>query len=395
MKNYKNFSEFTPSLVYLINILTTQEPHVFQDDHHEVLKSIRSSRIILPVLIGLAVVGYLLYKQFDPSAFAQINWNIHTLFWLSLAVIILVIKHLSYATRLYILSRGEFSFIKCIELIFIWEFSSAVSPTAIGGSAVALFVLSQEKLKAARVAAIVLYTIVLDTAYFVFSLPLLLLIIGPSMIRADLTSLSTLDGWAYTFILTYIFMGLYGLFFYYGLFVRPEHSKWLLSKVTTFGFLKRYHLKAIKLGEDFVIASQELKIQSKKFHLRAFLMTALAWSMRFALIMALIYGLIDSVKMDPANMLKLYARLESMFVIMLFSPTPGGAGFAEFVFGGFLVDFVPTGVSLIVAFLWRLLAYYSYLLAGVIIVPNWIRKIINARKAARLAQENQSLADNE
>lgn len=395
MKNYKNFSEFTPSLVYLINILTTQEPHVFQDDHHEVLKSIRSSRIILPVLIGLAVVGYLLYKQFDPSAFAQINWNIHTLFWLSLAVIILVIKHLSYATRLYILSRGEFSFIKCIELIFIWEFSSAVSPTAIGGSAVALFVLSQEKLKAARVAAIVLYTIVLDTAYFVFSLPLLLLIIGPSMIRADLTSLSTLDGWAYTFILTYIFMGLYGLFFYYGLFVRPEHSKWLLSKVTTFGFLKRYHLKAIKLGEDFVIASQELKIQSKKFHLRAFLMTALAWSMRFALIMALIYGLIDSVKMDPANMLKLYARLESMFVIMLFSPTPGGAGFAEFVFGGFLVDFVPMGVSLIVAFLWRLLAYYSYLLAGVIIVPNWIRKIINARKAARLAQENQSLADNE
>lgn len=347
------------------------------------------------MLIGIAVVSYLLYKQFDPRAFAQINWNIHTLFWLSLAVIILVIKHLSYATRLYILSRGEFSFLKCIELIFIWEFSSAVSPTAIGGSAVALFVLSQEKLKAARVAAIVLYTIVLDTAYFVVSLPLLLLIIGPAMIRADLTNLSTLDGWAYTFILTYIFMGLYGLFFYYGLFVRPEHSKWLLSKATTFGFLKRYHQKAIKLGEDFVVASQELKTQSRKFHLRAFLMTALAWSMRFALIMALIYGLIDSVKMDPANVLKLYARLESMFVIMLFSPTPGGAGFAEFVFGGFLIDFVPTGVSLIVAFLWRLLAYYSYLLAGVIVVPNWIRKVINARKAARLALENQSLPDKE
>lgn len=371
--------------------MTKSDPHIFQEEHHEVLKSIRTSRIILPVSIGVAVVGYLLYKQFDPAAFAQINWNIHTLFWLSLAVGILVIKHLSYATRLYILSRGEFSFLKCVEMIFIWEFSSAVSPTAIGGSAVALFVLSQEKLKAARVAAIVLYTIVLDTAFFVFSLPLLLLIIGPSMIRADLTSISTLDGWAYTFILTYIFMALYGLFFYYGLFIRPDRTKWLLGKVTNISVLNRYHQKALKLGEDFVHASLELKGQDRKFHGRAFLMTALAWSMRFLLIMALIYGLIDNVKMDPGNVLKLYARLESMFVIMLFSPTPGGAGFAEFVFGGFLVDFVPTGVSLIVAFLWRLLAYYSYLLAGVIVVPNWIRKIINARKAARLHHEESGI----
>lgn len=369
--------------------MTEQDPHIFQDEHQEVLNSIRTSRIILPVAIGIAVVGYLLYKQFDPTAFAKINWNIHTLFWLSLAVIILVIKHLSYATRLYLLSRGEFSFFKCVEMIFIWEFSSAVSPTAIGGSAVALFVLSQEKLKAARVAAIVLYTIVLDTAFFVFSLPLLLLIVGPSMIRAELTNISTLDGWAYTFLLTYTFMALYGLFFYYGLFVRPDRTKWLLSKVTTLGFLKRYHAKALKLGEDFVHASLELKTQNRKFHLRAFLTTVMAWSMRFLLIMAIIYGLIDNVSMEPSNVLKLYARLEGMFVIMLFSPTPGGAGFAEFVFGGFLVDFVPTGVSLIVAFLWRLLAYYSYLLAGVIVVPNWIRKVINARKAARLQQDEQ------
>jgi len=69
-----------------------------------------------------------------------------------------------------------------------------------------------------------------------------------------------------------------------------------------------------------------------------------------------------------------------MFVIIAFSPTPGGAGVAEIVFGGFLSDFVPEGISLIIAFMWRGFTYYAYLIAGVIVVPNWVRNLINRRK---------------
>jgi glycosyltransferase 2 family protein len=76
----------------------------------------------------------------------------------------------------------------------------------------------------------------------------------------------------------------------------------------------------------------------------------------------------------------LYSRLESMFVIMAFSPSPGGAGFAEYVFGEFFTDFMPVSVSLIVAFIWRLISYYTYLAAGVIIIPNWINKVRKARQ---------------
>ena len=67
---------------------------------------------------------------------------------------------------------------KCIELIFIWEFSSAVSPTSVGGSAVAFFVLAQEKLSTAKTATIVLYTVVLDTIFFVGTLPILFAFFG-------------------------------------------------------------------------------------------------------------------------------------------------------------------------------------------------------------------------
>jgi uncharacterized membrane protein YbhN (UPF0104 family) len=72
----------------------------------------------------------------------------------------------------------------------------------------------------------------------------------------------------------------------------------------------------------------------------------------------------------------LYARLQAMFIIMAFSPSPGGAGFAEFVFGDFLSDFVNIpSVALIIALVWRVMSYYLYLAAGAVIVPNWIRNV--------------------
>ena len=357
------------------------ESQLFTDDQEEVIKSIRVSRVIIPVILGVLVVFYLTWKQFSPEEYAKINWTSHTLIWVGLAIILLIIRHLAYAFRLYILAEGAFSYTKCIQLIFIWEFSSAVSPSAVGGSAVALFVLSQEKLSTAKTSAIVLYTVVLDTLFFMSTLILLYLIVGPVMIRPDLT---VLDGWAYTFFTTYIFMAIYAVFFFYALFIRPDRVKGFLNYLTNIRFLKKYKSKALEVADDFVIASRHLKKKKFGFHLKAFGGTFIAWSMRFLLLNCLIIAIVDTTSLDFFNQFKLYSRLEAMFVIMAFSPTPGGAGVAEIVFGGFLSDYVPVGISIIVAFLWRLMTYYSYLFAGVIIIPTWLRGIISKRRQRNL-----------
>ncbi len=360
--------------------MEAQDQNFFTDDQEEVLKSIRVSRIILPIILGVAVVIYLAWNQFNPAEYDKINWTRHTLIWVGFALILLVIRHIAYALRLRILSEGDFSFSKCIELIFIWEFSSAVSPSSIGGSAVALFVLSQEKLSTARVTAIVLYTIVLDTFFFISTLFFLYLFIGPIMIRPELNEL---DGWGYTFFTTYIFMALYGTFFFYAMFIRPDKARGFLNAITNIKILRKFKANALALADDFVLASKHLKHKKFMFHLQAFGTTFIAWSMRFLLLNCLIIAIVDSTSLELFNQFKLYARLQSMFVIMAFSPTPGGAGFAEIVFGGFLKDYVPLGIAFIVAFLWRLLTYYSYLLAGVIIIPNWLRGVIARRRKHR------------
>ncbi len=359
----------------------------FTDEQQEVLKSIRLSRIIIPVLLGIAVVVYLVWQQFDPEEFAKIEWTSHLTFWFFMSVLLLMVRHLAYAIRLRILSDGLFSWKKCIELIFIWEFSSAVSPTSVGGSAVALFVLSQEKLSAAKTTTIVVYSAVLDTIFFISTLPILFLLFGPNIIRPNLNSISDLGGWGVTFIGAYIFMGIYGSIFYYGLLINPNQIKRILVWFTKFGFLKRFKEQAIELGEDIKLTSKEIWRKKWYFHIGAFLATATAWSCRFLLLNCLIIAFVPSTSTDFFTQASLYSRLETMFVIMAFSPTPGGAGFAEIVFNGFLSDYVPSGISIIIATIWRGLTYYLYLFVGVIIIPNWIRGLLNTRKKKKLEHQ--------
>jgi glycosyltransferase 2 family protein len=349
------------------------------EEQQKVLHSMRVSRMILPITIGLCVVAYMLYRQYDPAAFQKINWSGRTFMWIGISFILLVMRHLAFATRMYILSHGHFSFKKCIELIFIFEFSLCVTPTTLGGSAVSLFVMTQEQLSAARTTTIVLYKIVLDSFFFISTLPLLFWACGARMIRPDMVDIFDIDWRARIFYGSYLGMAIYGTFFFYGLFINPMLMRRFLSWMTTFPILKRFHEKAVYLGDNLLLAADEMRNIGWKRHLAAFLATWAAWACKFLLISALIVG-IHRTPIDFQQDLLLYARLQAMFIIMAFSPSPGGAGFAEFVFGDFLSDFVNVpSVALIIALIWRVMSYYLYLAAGAIIVPNWIRKVFLAR----------------
>ena len=56
---------------------------------------------------------------------------------------------------------------------------------------------------------------------------------------------------------------------------------------------------------------------------------------------------------------------------------------AEYLFGEMLSDYIKNGtLALSLAFLWRLISYYPYLIIGMIILPRWIgkKKIIEAEQ---------------
>ena len=75
----------------------------------EVVQSLRLSRVIVPIMIGLAAVIYLLYTQFDIQRFREIAWNTRAFLWIGLAFLLLILRHFSYALRMNAITGFVFS----------------------------------------------------------------------------------------------------------------------------------------------------------------------------------------------------------------------------------------------------------------------------------------------
>ena len=352
-------------------------------DYNDQFKTIRISRVIFPALFGLGVVAYLLWHQFDLKSFLEIHWSFHTIFWLGIAVIGFVFRHLAYSWRLRILTNRHFSWKKCIELIFIWEFASAVSPTALGGSATAIILLAQEEYPTAKTVSVILYSMVLDALFFLIALSSLYLIYGSTMIRPKMDLSIHATGYGYTFLFVMIAMLIYGGFFFYGLFINPKKLKQFLLWMGSLPFLKKYRANFEKTGAEIVISAKELYKKDWLFHLKAMSSTAAGWILKFLILNFVYLAIVEFAKTDLYNQVLMYARHHTMYAITAFSPTPGGSGVAEILFNGFFEDFIPVKISVIIMGIWRFLTYYLYLIIGVVVVPNWINKLIIKRRKKR------------
>ncbi len=346
----------------------------------QVLQSFRLSRIIVPVVLGLLAVGYLFYRQFDPERFREINWSTHAWSWIGVSFLLLIIRHLFYAFRLYTLGNGALSWRKCLELMVIWEFSTNLTPTSKGGPFIMLFVLSRERLNAGQTATSVFYTMLCDSGFFVLTLPVWLMIYGPPMLYPGMKSYSDVGLASGAFFVTYTMMASYWLILLVLLVLRPQYAHRVLRWLGQSRWLRRYKHNFERIGHEFTLAAREIRHQPWSYHLKVILSTVGVWTSKFIMINCIIIAIVPETPFDGSTQAFIYARLVAMFIIMAFSPTPGGAGLAELALAGFISDYVPTGIGLVVALIWRGMAYYGYLILGAIVVPNWVSKKFTQKK---------------
>lgn len=346
-----------------------------QIDGHELLKKIHPGKIFLPVIIGLGVVLYLVISNFDEEAYSRIDWTFNTTLWIGLAFVMMAIRDLAYMYRIKVLSGNLITWRRSFPVIMLWEFASAVTPTMVGGSAVAIFILNREKISMGRSIAVVLTTSFLDELFFVLAVPLVFLLAGKAnlFISLDPTLVGTIEeaGSVYFFFWTgYAIITAYTLLVAYALFINPRAVKWLLLRLFSLPLLRRWKTNAWHTGNDMVIASNEIKGQSASYWIHSFTATVFSWTARYMVINCIIMAFVTHGWFE--NMI-IYARQLVMWIILLVSPTPGGSGIAEVIFSRFLGEFTPAGVSDSLALLWRLISYYPYLFIGAIILPRWIR----------------------
>lgn len=341
------------------------------------LKKIKPSRILFPILIGLGVVAYLLYKEFDPKAFSMLEFTWFSLFWIVMSFVMMALRDIGYMIRLRILTGKELTWKKIFNIIMLWEFTSAVTPSAVGGTTLAVLFIHKEGISVGKSTAVVLATSFLDELYFIVIFPILIFLLGNNelfIIGNDSASIDTLS-----FDNRYFYFAVigYGIKFFficlvaYGLFVNPKGVKWLIDKVFTLPVLKKWQKGASHTGDDLVIASGELKNQSFFFWFKALIASFLSWTSRYWVVNCLLlaFFIVD-------DHVLIFARQLVMWIMMLVMPTPGGSGFAEIVFRDYLGEFVnPVTLAVSMALLWRIVSYYPYLFIGAVIVPRWLKKI--------------------
>jgi uncharacterized protein (TIRG00374 family) len=337
-------------------------------------------KMAIPIVIGVGIAAYLLVRDLDLKALLAIEINSRVILMLVLALVFGALRDVGYMFRLRTLSEKQISWRNVFDDIMLWEFSSALTPSVVGGSGVAIFILNKEGLKLGRSTAIVMITAFLDELFYVVMVPLLFLFAGANLFPSTVPEMDVLGyslGIKQVFWIGYGFMIFLISIIFFGIFISPKGFKWLLETIFRLPFLKRWRAGATETGDEVITTSRELKGQPFVFWLKTFGSTALSWTSRFLVANFLIMAF---SALSLSDNIMVLSRQLIMWVIMLISPTPGSAGVAELAFGSFLDEFSPLGLGIVLAVLWRLFTYYPYLFLGAFVLPNWIQRVYLRRK---------------
>jgi glycosyltransferase 2 family protein len=342
----------------------------------KLLENFSTRRILIPVVIGLGVVGYMLYR--DPAARnlgALLDAKIH---WLLITLLVLVVRDAGYMYRIRHITEKALSWRQSVDVIMLWEFASCVMPSVVGGSTVATFILNKEGIPLGKSLAYVMVTAMLDNLYFVLAAPLVLLItqgnVFPDVAGLSFSVSSSLEA---AFMVSYGLIGLYAFIMVYALFFRPQSVKRLLLRLTSLPFLRRWRQAAFRHGNELVVASRQLKGKGWKYWWHAGLSTAFVWTARYYVVSCIIAAFLH---LSANEHLLIFARNFVWKVVLLVAVTPGGAGIVEGTFKVFFQDFITPSLLVMILLFYRIVTYYLYLVLGSIFLPRWIARVFSAKK---------------
>lgn len=336
-------------------------------------KQFSTWKIILPTILGMGVIVYMLWKELfneesgNLESLKQISFSWSMIGWFLVALLLMIGRDLGFTIRYRYLTDKFLSWKQCVKVTLLAEFGSAVSPSTIGGSSMAVLFLAKENLSVGKSTTMVFVTLLLDEMFFVVTFPILWLLLPTGSLFSDISAVevSILS----LFIVAYIIKVIICVSLIVGLFFKPQAIKWLLLSIFRLPFLRKWQKAAEKVGNDIILSSSEVKGKGAKYWFPLIAATVLSWSSRYLVVNAIFMAFFP-----VTDHLLIFARQFVMWILMVISITPGGSGLTELIFDKYLSVLIPiAGLAPIIIVIWRLLSYYNYLFIGAFLVPRWIK----------------------
>lgn len=353
-------------------------------DNKKVFAILNPNKIWVPIFIGLLIIVLMFY--FDPNVNAQMLRGVFdaSLPYLFLAIAFVFMRDAGYVYRIREITNRHLTWTRAIYVIILWEFATAVTPSVVGGTAVAVFILNKEGIPLGKALAFTMLTAILDNLFFVIAAPIVLFyaqgFIFPENRLLEVRLGSSIQ---FLFVVSYSLYALYTLLMSLALFYRPRVFKWILLKIFSIRWIKKWKYHANIYGDQIIEASRELKGKNFKYWATIILATLFVWSSRYLMLNALISAFNPLEAMEHVIV---FARQIIMWIVMMISPTPGSSGTAEFFFSQFFREFL-VGYTFVTSILWRVLSYYPYLILGAIFLPRWIKQVFFQQEKGDLGKK--------
>lgn len=332
-------------------------------------------KILLPVAIGLGVVVWLFKSEFNPEVWGSIHFDARVVGYIALAWLFMIGRDFGMTWRFRTLTDYRLKWHQALRVDMLCEFTSCVTPSAVGGSALGMVFLNSEGIEMGRATTLMFTTLFLDELFFVVSLPVI-------MLAVPYGELFGFNHDTFTAGLQTVFWGVYAMLFlwtvllFLGIIAKPHAIHATLNRVFRFKPLRRWAQKVDALGANMEAAGKDLRTRPWRWWLETFGGTALSWSSRYLVVNALFLAFAPN-----ADQLIVFARQFVVWVVLMVSPTPGSAGVSEWLFTTYYGDLINSaGMALVIALFWRIISYYVYLIVGACIVPGWVKERFGAKE---------------
>lgn len=340
-------------------------------ENRSVASRFKPSMVIWPILFGLIGVGFMLWREMkDGIPHETLGLADHWWVFALLVLLFTLFKDFSGMYRLRVMAGSPLTFRQLFRIRMLYEFTSAVTPSAAGGSSLEVIFIHREGIKISRAMSMTILALFMDEMLMIVLFPLLLLVIP----YADLfTSNGYFQyGYLWAFIIGYAMKFVWVTLLFIGLFCKSTILVKIIGWIFKLKFLRKYKLRGLRTALELRNCAREIQHEGFGYWVRMSLSTIGIWGFRFLIANA---AIMIFNPLTAADNLMCFARQYILGIVGMIVPTPGGSGFAEVMFGDFLSEFIVQTMSIVaITSIWRICTYYYYLVAGVIILPQWLGK---------------------
>ncbi len=332
-------------------------------------------KAVIPALISAGVVVWLFMDDFNPDAWNYLQINSRTVVALLLALLFVAGRDFGLTWRFRTICDGTLSWSRALRVDIMCAFTSAITPSAVGGSALAVFYLNREGVSIGRATTLTLTTLFLDELFFVVFCPVLVLLLPADELFGTSQQGLLMKSVEVLFWLVYAGIVVWTAILFTGIIAKPQWLETVVVKLFKMRGLRRWQKGAQGMMDNMKTTSAWVKTQSRRWWLEVFGATTLSWFSRYFVVNALFWGFVPA-----ASGLLVFGRQFVVWVVLMISPTPGGSGVSEWLFTNYYGDMISSlSVALVIAMVWRLLSYYIYLFTGACMAPSYFRKKTNAK----------------